>query len=190
MPGKNSTRNLPEPRRVWNLDDIQELLDLLARKEITEFEMEQQGVKIRVRRGNAHPVNAGTSNGFVIAPGSAPAVAAQPPTPVIPVAAAPPAPSPAPASPEPAADSTEGLFVMKSPIVGTFYSSPAPNAPPFVNVGDTVQVGQVICIIEAMKLMNELEAEVAGQIVRTYVENGQPVEYGQSLFAIEPARKK
>jgi acetyl-CoA carboxylase biotin carboxyl carrier protein len=79
---------------------------------------------------------------------------------------------------------------MKSPIVGTFYSSPAPNAPPFAQAGDTVQVGQVICIIEAMKLMNELEAEVTGKIVRTYVENGQPVEYGQSLFAIEPARKK
>jgi acetyl-CoA carboxylase biotin carboxyl carrier protein len=79
---------------------------------------------------------------------------------------------------------------MKSPIVGTFYTSPSPNAPPFVKVGDSVQVGQVICIIEAMKLMNELEAEVAGQIVRTYAESGQPVEYGQSLFAIEPARKK
>ena len=113
-----------------------------------------------------------------------------PPAPVIPAATTAPTPSPAPAEAEPAGDSTEGLFIMKSPIVGTFYSSPAPNAPPFVKVGDTVQVGQVICIIEAMKLMNELEAEVAGQIVRTYVENGQPVEYGQSLFAIEPARKK
>jgi len=190
MPGKNSTRKIPEPGRVWNLDDIKELLDLLARKEITEFEMEQQGVKIRVRRGNAHPLNAGTTNGYVHAPGCAPVAAAQPPAPVIPVATAPPTPSPAPAGSEPAGDSTEGLFVIKSPIVGTFYSAPAPNAPPFVKVGDTVQIGQVICIIEAMKLMNELEAEVAGQIVRTYVENGQPVEYGQSLFAIEPARKK
>jgi len=79
---------------------------------------------------------------------------------------------------------------MKSPIVGTFYAAPAPNAPPFVKVGDTVQVGQVLCIIEAMKLMNELEAEVAGEVVRVYVENGQPVEYGQSLFAIEPSHKK
>src|SRR5208283_3923911 len=110
--------------------------------------------------------------------------------PAVPVAAAPPASSLAPSGSEPAAESTEGLFIMKSPIVGTFYSSPAPNSPPFVKVGDSVQVGQVICIIEAMKLMNELEVEVAGQIVRAYVENGQPVEYGQSLFAIEPARKK
>jgi acetyl-CoA carboxylase biotin carboxyl carrier protein len=190
MPGKNSTRKIPEPGRVWNLDDIQELLDLLAVKEITEFEMEQQGVKIRVRRGNSHLGNAGNTNEYVIAPGTAPGVAAQPPVPVIPVATAPSSPSPAPVGPEPAVDSTEGLFIMKSPIVGTFYSSPAPNAPPFVKVGDTVHVGQVICIIEAMKLMNELEAEVAGPIVRAYVENGQPVEYGQSLFAIEPARKK
>ncbi|HMD87456.1 MAG TPA: acetyl-CoA carboxylase biotin carboxyl carrier protein [Terriglobia bacterium] len=190
MPGKNSTRNDPGPGRVWNLDDIQELLDLLAVKEITEFEIEQQGVKIRVRRGNSQPVNAGNANGYAIASGSVPIVTAPPSAPVIPVVAAPPTPSPALAGPEAAADSTEGLFIIKSPIVGTFYSSPSPNAPPFVKVGDTVQVGQVICIIEAMKLMNELEAEQAGQVVRTYVENGQPVEYGQSLFAIEPARKK
>ena len=78
---------------------------------------------------------------------------------------------------------------MKSPIVGTFYAAPAPNAPPFAKVGDVVQLGQVLCIIEAMKLMNELESEVAGEIVRIYVESGQPVEYGQSLFAIKPSRR-
>jgi acetyl-CoA carboxylase biotin carboxyl carrier protein len=187
MPGKN--RNLPEPGRVWSLDDIQALLDLLAAKEITEFEMEQQGVKIRVRRGNIRQEDAANINGYVIAPGSAPAVVAPSPVSVVP-AAAPPASSPAAPGAEPAVESSDGLFIMKSPIVGTFYSSPTPNSPPFVKVGDSVQIGQVICIIEAMKLMNELEVEVAGQIVRTYVENGQPVEYGQSLFAIEPARKK
>jgi acetyl-CoA carboxylase biotin carboxyl carrier protein len=189
MPGKNSKGNRPEPGRVWNLDNIQELLDLLAGKEITEFEMEQQGVKIRVRRGNVHSGNAGNTNGYVVAPGGVPVVAAPPPGPAIPATTAAPTAVP-PAVAEAAADSTEGLFIMKSPIVGTFYSAPSPNAPPFASVGDTVKVGQVICIIEAMKLMNELEAEVAGQIVRVYVENGQPVEYGQSLFAIEPARKK
>jgi len=187
MPGKNSPRSLPDPGRVWNLNDIQELLDLLAGKEITEFEMEQQGVKIRVRRGNA-PLPAPSSNGYVGVP-VPPAVATMPPV-AIPIAPVAPPPSAGPAAPEPAGESTEGLHVMKSPIVGTYYGSPAPNAPPFVKVGDTVQVGQVICIIEAMKLMNELEAEVAGRIVRAYVENGQPVEYGQSLFAIEPAGKK
>jgi acetyl-CoA carboxylase biotin carboxyl carrier protein len=190
MPGKNSTRNVPDPGRVWNLNDIQELLDLLAGREITEFEMEQQGVKIRVRRGNSYLVHAGNPNGFANASGSAPVVTVQPPASMQPVNTAPPTPSTLPAEQESTADSTEGLFIMKSPIVGTFYAAPAPNAPPFVKVGDTVQVGQVICIIEAMKLMNELEAEQAGQIVRVYVENGQPVEYGQSLFAIEPVRKK
>ena len=79
---------------------------------------------------------------------------------------------------------------MKSPMVGTFYQAPNPNAPPFVNVGDVVEIEQVVCIVEAMKLMNEIETEVAGEIVRVYVENGQPVEYGQSLYAIKPSRKK
>jgi acetyl-CoA carboxylase biotin carboxyl carrier protein len=177
-------RKNPDRERVWTLQDIQELLDLLAGKEISEFEMEQQGVKIRVRRGNSPVGNPAHSNEHGNSPPLVPVVMAPPQVPgpsVVPAAAV---------APEPVADSTEGLFVMKSPIVGTFYAAPAPSAPPFVKLGDTVQVGQVVCIIEAMKLMNELEAEVAGRIVRAYVENGQPVEYGQSLFAIEPARKK
>ena len=190
MPGKNPTRSVPEPGRVWNLNDIQELLDLLAGKGITEFEIEQQGVKLRVRRGNANSTHAASVDGYALASGSATVGVAPPPPRSAPVEAPAPPPAPAPVATDAAADSTEGLFVMKSPIVGTFYASPAPNAPPFVKIGDTVQVGQVVCIIEAMKLMNELEAEVAGQIVRAYAENGQPVEYGQSLFAIEPARKK
>ena len=109
------------------------------------------------------------------------------------VAAAPPAPvsepsvPPAPVTP---AESAEGLHVVKSPIVGTFYASSSPDAPPFAKVGDVVRVGQVLCIIEAMKLMNELESEVAGEIVRVYVENGQAVEYGQSLYAIRPSQGK
>jgi acetyl-CoA carboxylase biotin carboxyl carrier protein len=190
MPGKTSKVNPPEPGRVWSLDDIQELLDLLAGKEITEFELEQQGVKIRVCRGNTHTGNATGANGYLIAPGGLPAVGTPAPVSVTPMPTPAPTRAPVPADADTAAESTEGLFIMKSPIVGTFYSAPSPNAPPFAAVGDTVKVGQVICIIEAMKLMNELEAEVAGQIVRAYVENGQPVEYGQSLFAIEPARKK
>ena|SRR5579862_4477151 len=188
MPGKNSKGNLPEPGRVWNLENIQQLLDLLAGKEITEFEMEQQGVKIRVLRGGAQALNPGNFSGYVIGPGGSQVL----PAPPIAAPAAPPAQAEtSPAAPgEASAESTEGLFIMKSPIVGTFYSAPSPSAPAFASVGDTVQVGQVVCIIEAMKLMNELESEVAGKIVRTYCENGQPVEYGQTLFAIEPARKK
>ena len=188
MPGKNSNRRTTESERVWKLDDIQQLLDLLASKEITEFEMEQQGVKIRVRRGNS--VNyAGSVDGNAVTVGPAPVISNPAPSALAAGAVPAQVSSPSPAA-EVAAESTEGLFVMKSPIVGTFYSSPSPNAPSFVKVGDTVQVGQVVCIIEAMKLMNELEAEEAGKIARVYVENGQPVEYGQSLFAIEPARKK
>src|SRR5271157_295110 len=103
MPGKNSTRNVPEPGRVWNLNDIQELLDLLAGKEITEFEMEQQGVKIRVLRGNSHPVNAGMANGYVIAPGSAPVAPVQPQAPALTLATVP--PPPAAVGSEPAAES-------------------------------------------------------------------------------------
>ena len=186
MPGKNPTRNAPGPGRVWGLDDIQQLLDLLAGREITEFEMEQQGVKIRVRRGDVHVANPTNANGY--APATAPVMVTSSLAP--PVVAAVPVSTPAPGAPEPGVESTEGLHIMKSPIVGTFYAAPAPNAPPFIKVGDTVQVGQVLCIIEAMKLMNELEAEVAGEVVRVYVENGQPVEYGQSLFAIEPSHKK
>jgi acetyl-CoA carboxylase biotin carboxyl carrier protein len=87
-------------------------------------------------------------------------------------------------------DLPEDMHIIKSPIVGTFYEAPSPGAEPFVSVGDRVAVGQVLCIIEAMKLMNEIESEVAGEIIRIYVENGQPVEYGESLFALRPTRKK
>jgi acetyl-CoA carboxylase biotin carboxyl carrier protein len=184
MPGKNSTRNAPGPGRAWSLENIQELLDLLAGREITEFEMEQQGVKIRVRRGNAgDPAHV---NGQAPSPVSVMAASSPAPLPAAPVPVSP----PAPAAGELPVESTEDLFIMKSPIVGTFYSASSPNAPPFAQVGDKVQVGQVLCIIEAMKLMNELESEVAGTLVRAYVENGRPVEYGQSLFAIEPLQKK
>jgi acetyl-CoA carboxylase biotin carboxyl carrier protein len=181
MPGKNSTRNASGPGRAWSLENIQELLDVLAGRGITEFEMEQQGVKIRVQRGNALDLNGQT-------PSPAPVMATSSPAPLPTVAV--PVSSPAPPAVEPAGESTGDLFIMKSPIVGTFYSASGPNAPPFAQVGDKVQVGQVLCIIEAMKLMNELESEVAGTIVRAYVENGRPVEYGQSLFAIEPLQKK
>ncbi len=190
MPGKK--RNVAEPVKAWNLSSIQDLLDLLAKQEITEFEMEQQGVKIRVRRGDSHLAAPGNANGYIISPGPVPVAGVQIPPSISPAGSSPAAHSPASeeSAAGSAAESTEGLFIMKSPIVGTFYSSPSPNAPPFVKVGDTVEAGKVICIIEAMKLMNELEAEIAGRVTRIYVENGQPVEYGQSLFAIEPAGKK
>jgi len=187
MPGKNPTRPSEAPAKTWGLKDIEDLLDLLAGREITEFEMEQQGVKIRIKRGNAHAGNPGPIESY-LSPSSLPAM---PPVPAAPSPyAAPPTPIPQGAPPVEPAESAEGLYIQKSPIVGTFYGTPSPNAPAFVKLGDEVQAGQVLCIIEAMKLMNELESEVAGQIVRIYVENGQPVEYGQSLFAIKLSHKK
>jgi acetyl-CoA carboxylase biotin carboxyl carrier protein len=112
--------------------------------------------------------------------------AAMPPVATAPPASAPPAPSAPPAAPAPAEVADASLVVVKSPIVGTFYRAPDPNSAPFVNVGDRVRVGQVLCIIEAMKLMNEIEAEVAGEIVKVHHESGQPVQYGDPLFTIRP----
>jgi acetyl-CoA carboxylase biotin carboxyl carrier protein len=94
------------------------------------------------------------------------------------------------AAPPSSAAPAEELHTIKSPIVGTFYAAATPGAPPFVKIGDQIQAGQVVCIIEAMKLMNEIEADVSGELVRALVENGQPVEYGQGLFAIRPTKKK
>jgi acetyl-CoA carboxylase biotin carboxyl carrier protein len=180
----------------WRLKDIERLIDLLVERKISEFEMEKDGFRIRIRRGG----------NYTDAPAPAPAPALLPvPVPVAaPIQGAAPAPALAPvpaASPadapslteeaaEPAPESIEGLYIIKSPIVGTFYRSASPNAEPFVNAGDAVRVGQVLCIIEAMKLMNEIESEVNGEVVRVYVESGQPVEYGQSLFAIKPSDPK
>lgn len=186
MPGKNPRRGKEGSESSWNLKEIRELIDVLIEREISEFEMEKGGVRVHIKRGNLVEAGfsaVGPSSGF----SSPPPVYSPPPPPVAHAESAEPPPAPVETS---AAESTEGLYVMKSPIVGTFYDAPAPNAPPFVNLGDVVQVGQVLCIIEAMKLMNEIESEVAGEIVRIYVENGQPVEYGESLFAIKPSHKK
>lgn len=182
MPVKNRKVEKQMATRAWDLREIQELLDVLIKREITEFELEKGGVKIRIKRGHA-PADTPALPRF--SKGSF----AEPPPPASRAAAE--AHRSSPAGGEAAApESTEGLFIIKSPIVGTYFSGPAPNAPPFVKLGDDVQVGQALCIIEAMKLMNEIESEVAGEVVRAYVENGQPVEYGQSLFAIRPSRKK
>jgi acetyl-CoA carboxylase biotin carboxyl carrier protein len=187
MAGKKPSRSVEGTEKVWGLKEIEQLIDVLIDRQVTEFEMEQNGAKIRVKRGN-NPV----SN--PMAPDACLSVPVAPTLPPVPASPSPPAfepPSAAqPLTAETPAESTEDLYIMKSPIVGTFYAAPAPNAPPFAKVSDVVQLGQVLCIIEAMKLMNELESEVAGEIVRVYVESGQPVEYGQSLFAIKPSRKK
>lgn len=157
-----------------NQKELKELIDFLIERDIAEFELERGDVKVRVKRGAdaSHPMV--THH-----------VASAPMVPVAPMVHAPAAAS-APAA-APLAEDAD-LHTVKSPIVGTFYESPAPGAPPFVKPGDIVQAGQVLCIIEAMKLMNEIEADMSGEVVKRLVNNNQPVEYGQPLFAIRPAK--
>jgi acetyl-CoA carboxylase biotin carboxyl carrier protein len=153
-----------------NQKEIKELVEFLVEKDIAEFELERGDVKIRIKRGHASAAPA------------APAVASYAP-PVAPLAAMP-VSAPAPVAAASASGSEEGFDIIKSPIVGTFYESSSPGSPAFVKQGDKVAVGQVLCIVEAMKLMNEIESETAGEIVKILVSNGQPVEYGQPLFKI------
>jgi acetyl-CoA carboxylase biotin carboxyl carrier protein len=156
------------------LEELRELVEFLKANGIAEFDMEQDDLKVRIKFAG-EPVAAGfdlAQLGRLMA--SAPAAAA-------PGVAASAAPS---AAAELANEMEEKLHEVKSPIVGTFYESPSPGAPSFVKVGDQVEVGQVLCIVEAMKLMNEIEADVAGEIVKRIATSGQPVEYGQALFAI------
>ncbi|MCC7125090.1 MAG: acetyl-CoA carboxylase biotin carboxyl carrier protein [Acidobacteria bacterium] len=146
------------------LDEIKQLIDFIRDRELSEFELEREDFKLRVKSGAVHTV-------------AAPPVMTPPP-----VAAAPAPVAAAPARPaEPAG---EDLAIVTSPIVGTFYRSAEPGAKPFVDVGDQVRKGQVLCIIEAMKLMNEIDSEHEGEIVSVYVQNGQAVQYGERLFAI------
>ena len=157
-----------------NLKELKELIEFLKEQEIAEFELERGDVKVRIKRG--------------VLVSAAPAVM-QTPTSVLPVqVSASPGESsqPSTSSPRPGTPADEGLHIVKSPIVGTFYESPSPGSPPFVKPGDPIETGQVLCIIEAMKLMNEIEADVTGELVKRLVNNGQPVEYGQPLFSIRP----
>lgn len=163
-----------------NLDEIKELMDALAERDIQEFELERGDEKVRIRRGSSDDGNRPPY--VIVAPGvTAPQITEIP----SPAGQQPPKPLDPPAESAAPPDSSDaGLEQVNSPIVGTFYEAPSPDAEPFVEVGDKVIVGQVLCIIEAMKLMNEIEAEVAGTIEKRLVSNGQPVEYGEALFAI------
>jgi acetyl-CoA carboxylase biotin carboxyl carrier protein len=160
-----------------NQKEIKELIELLVEKDITEFELERGDMKVHVKRGaSAAPV-------VHVAP--AVTMAQAPPAYAAPSApAAQTAPASLLASSAPAVDADADLHVIKSPIVGTYYEAPSPGTPPFVKVGDAVKEGQVLCIIEAMKLMNEIEAEVSGVVAKMFVANGSPVEYGMPLFGI------
>jgi acetyl-CoA carboxylase biotin carboxyl carrier protein len=164
-----------------NQKELKELIDFLIEKDISEFELERGDVKVRIKRGTetATPVIAHAVPMATMPMAAPPAQASHSP--------AVSTPPPASASVPPAA-AEEELHTVKSPIVGTFYEAPGPGALPFVKPGDQVAAGQVLCIIEAMKLMNEIEADASGEIVKVLVNNGQPVEYGQPLFAIRPRK--
>jgi len=165
------------------LKEVQAIIRQLVEYDIEEFEYEKAGVRLRIRRNRlgSHSQQ-------------------QDAKPVLTVEASlpPPPPSTATATPLPAAgdlaetaaaERANEFHIIRSPLVGTFYKAPNPNAAPFVKIGSKVEEGQVLCIVEAMKLMNEIESDLAGEIVEVYVENKQPVEYGQALFAICPSAK-
>ena len=165
-----------------NLKELKELIEFLIEKDIADFELERGDVKVRIKRAGAGVMLAAPADPRFVAMPAAVATVPAPPA----VASAEPAKAPSGMPAPPAAEPAEeaGLHVIRSPIVGTFYEASSPGAPPFVKVGDRVTVGQVLCIIEAMKLMNEIESDYAGEIVKRFVTNAQPVEYGQPLFAI------
>jgi acetyl-CoA carboxylase biotin carboxyl carrier protein len=158
-----------------DLHQIRQILDLVREHELSEFEIEHEGLRLKIRKdaSGAHVV----TNAVVAMPSGAPAGAA--------AIAAPQAAAGLAAAPSADSDETEiELAVVKSPIVGTFYRSSEPGSPAFVEIGAPVKKGDVLCIIEAMKLMNEIDSEYDGEIANIYVENGQPVQYGERLFAI------
>jgi acetyl-CoA carboxylase biotin carboxyl carrier protein len=158
---------------MMEFEDIERILELVRQHELTEFELERDGLKLRVRKGQAEPA------GYAANPG----VHAHPAPPPLPVQA----PFQPPVAPLATESDAVELAVVKSPIVGTFYRCPEPGAASFVEVGQRVKKDQVLCIIEAMKLMNEITSEYEGEIVSVYVENGKPVQYGERLFAIKTA---
>jgi acetyl-CoA carboxylase biotin carboxyl carrier protein len=164
-----------------NQKELKELIEFLIEKDIAEFELERGDVKVKIKRAAEAPPVVIPEARYVAMPtaaSTAAPVGAHPPVPGQSGGAAPPA----------AAEAEEHLHIVKSPIVGTFYEAPSPGAPPFVKVGDKLEVGQVLCIVEAMKLMNEIECDADGELVKKLVSNGQPIEYGQELFAIRPAK--
>ena len=162
-----------------NQKELKELIEFLIEKDIAEFELERGDVKVRIKRAGA---DAGEPRYIAVPPAhSAPAST---PSAVPAAHSAPTSPTAAPPAATAESEEEAGLHVIRSPIVGTFYEAASPGAPPFVKLGDKVALGQVLCIIEAMKLMNEIESDYAGELVKTFVTNAQPVEYGQPLFTI------
>jgi acetyl-CoA carboxylase biotin carboxyl carrier protein len=177
------------PAHGVDLPEIEKLLDFMRKHGLEEFEYERHGFRIRLKKPS--------SPSYAFPSGHVPEIVVASAAPHASHASsvgtgAGSAAAPAAASHAPAADTmrAEDLHIVKSPIVGTFYVAAGPDADPFVSIGSKVETGQVLCIIEAMKLMNEIESDAAGEVVRIFVENGHPVEYGEALFGIRPHRKK
>src|SRR5436309_3323903 len=165
-----------------NIKEIKELMEAVRQNEIAELEVERAGVKVRIRK-EGHPAPIGST-----LPVSTSSLAASHPVPVASSIGG----VGLPTSSQPGSTVTpdeEELYVVRSPIVCTFYRAPNSNAEAFVKLGDLVEPGRVLCIIEAMKLMNEIESEVSGEIAKIYLENGEPVEFGQALFGIRLVQK-
>ena len=156
-----------------DLEQLRQILDLVKQHNLSEFEVEHEGLRLRIRKDLAGSHALVPMGGGVASPPSVPAADPAPHPPTV-----------ASSGPEPVAVDEVELAIVKSPIVGTFYRSPEPDASAFVEIGSMVKKGQVLCIIEAMKLMNEIDSEYDGQVVNVYVESGQPVQYGERLFAI------
>jgi acetyl-CoA carboxylase biotin carboxyl carrier protein len=182
LDGSEERERRKAPDTLMNQKEIKELVEFLVEKDIAEFELERGDMKLRVKRSPSDSNYAPVVQVTAPAPEPARAYAAS-------AVHAAGTPSPAPASPvapsvsEQTAEERD-LHLVRSPIVGSYYESPSPGAPAFVKVGDRVEAGQPLCIVEAMKLMNEIESDISGEVVKILVANGQPVEYGQPLFAI------
>ena len=167
-----------------NQKELKELIEFLIEKDIAEFELEREGFRVRLRRDSDFLVSGGSGNASTSPPTaekSSAAVARSSGTGSQSVSV----PAHPGAQAESAASEDQDLHIIPSPIVGTFYRSASPNAEPFVKIGSQVGPDSVVCIIEAMKLMNEIQAETSGEVAKIYVENGQPVEYGQPLFGLK-----
>ena len=167
-------RSEPAAKASVNMDELRELIALLRDNGLAELELEREDFRVRLRREGV--TASGDHSAVPAAPVSQPNKGA---------ATAPPSAPATTTAPSSAASADQDLQIITSPIVGTFYRSPSPTAEPFVKIGSNVEQSSVVCIIEAMKLMNEIQAEATGEVVKIYVENGQPVEYGQPLFGIK-----
>jgi acetyl-CoA carboxylase biotin carboxyl carrier protein len=167
------------------IQHIEQLLALMSEHNLEEFEYSHGDMRIRLKKPSPAPVIAAgramSAPEIIVAGGHNTSPVAAP----VAAPGAPPAAAPSHDTPR-----GEDLHLVKSPIVGTYYESPSPGAEPFVKVGGYIETGKTLCIVEAMKLMNEIESDISGEVLRIFVENGQPVEYGQPLFGIRPSRKK